>query len=93
MVKFTRDRLDALCVALKAHAERQYSLLEPLWPDAGQVDEEMSNMVDSLMIHVEDQKWFSPFARIGGMEEMVTSQEIRAVSWGGLFCNFCDTSN
>jgi hypothetical protein len=41
------------------------------------------------MIHAVDQKWFSAFARIGGTEEMVTSQEIRAVSWGGSFCNFC----
>jgi hypothetical protein len=49
--------------------------------------------VDMLMIHVVDQKWFSSFAKIGGTEEMVTSQEIRAVSWGGSFCNFCNSSN
>jgi hypothetical protein len=44
------------------------------------------------MAHAVDQKWFSAFARIGGMEEMVTSQEIHAVSWGGSFCNLCNTS-
>ncbi len=45
-------------------------------------------MVEMLVIHAEDQKWFSVFAKIGGTEEMVRSQEIRVVSWGGLFCNF-----
>jgi hypothetical protein len=37
-------------------------------------------MVDTLMIHVVDQKWFSAFAKIGRTEEMVTTQEIHAVS-------------
>jgi hypothetical protein len=45
------------------------------------------------MIHAVDHKWFSSFSKIGRTEEMVTSQEIRAVSRGGLFYNFCDTSN
>jgi hypothetical protein len=53
----------------------------------------MYDMVDTLMIHVVDQKWFSALARIGGAEEMVTSQEIHAVSRGGSFCNLCNTSN
>jgi hypothetical protein len=43
-------------------------------------------MVDTLMVHALDQKWFGTFARIGEKEEMVTSQEIRAVSWGSLIC-------
>jgi hypothetical protein len=72
-----------------AHAERLNRLLKLSWLDAGQVYEEMYNMVDKLMIHVVDQKWFSPFTRIGGTEEMVKSQEIHAVSWGSLFCNLC----
>jgi hypothetical protein len=76
-----------------AHAERLNRFLEPLWPDAGQVHEEMYNMVDTLMTHAVDQKWFSAFAKIWGMEEMVTSQEICAVSWGGSCCNLCNTSN
>jgi hypothetical protein len=46
----------------------------------------MYNMVDSLMLHAVDQKWFSAFARIGEKEEIVTSQEICAVIWGSLFC-------
>ncbi len=93
MVNFTSDSLDALRAALMAHAERLNSFIKPSWPDAEKVHEEMYNMVDMLMIHVVDQKWFSAFAKIGRTEEMVTSQEIRAVSWGSLFCNFCNTSN
>jgi hypothetical protein len=93
VVKFTQDSLDALRVALMAHVERLISLLKPSWPDAEKVHEEMYDMVDTLMIHVVDQKWFSAFAKIGKTEEMVTSQEIHAVSWGGPFCIFCNTSN
>jgi hypothetical protein len=85
VVKFTWESLGALCVALMAHAERLNSLLAPSWPDAAKVHEEMYDMVDMLMIRAVDQKWFSAFAKIGRTEEMVTSQEIRAVSWGGLF--------
>jgi hypothetical protein len=69
-----------------AHAERLNSLLELSWPNTKKVQEEMYNMVDTLMVHAVDQKWFSAFAKIGETEEMVTSQEIGAVSWGGLFC-------
>jgi hypothetical protein len=94
VVNFTQDSLDALCVALiMAHAERLNSLLKPSWPNAEKVHEEMYNMEDTLMIHVVDQKCFSAFAKIGRTEEVVTSQEICAISWGGLFCNFCNTSN
>jgi hypothetical protein len=75
------------------HVERLNSLLEPLWPGTEKVHEEMYNMVDTLMILAVDQKWFSPSAKIGRKEEMVTSQEICAVSWGGSSCNFCNTSN
>jgi hypothetical protein len=46
----------------------------------------MYNLVDTLMVHEVDQKWFSAFALIEGMEVMVTTQEIRAVSWGSLLC-------
>jgi hypothetical protein len=61
--------------------------------NAEKVHEEIYNMVDTLMIHAVEQKWFSTFAKIGRMEEMVTSQEICVVSWGGLFCNSCNISN
>ncbi len=86
VVKFTRRSLGALRTAKMAHAGRLNSLLEPSWPDAEKVQEEMYNLVDTLVIHGVDQKWFSAFALIEGVEEMVTTQEIHAVSWGSLFC-------
>jgi hypothetical protein len=81
VVKFTRSALGALCMALMAHAGRLNSLLELSWPDAKKVQEEMYNLV-----HGVDQKWFSAFALIEGVEVMVTTQEIHAVSWGSLLC-------
>jgi hypothetical protein len=93
VVKFTQESLGALHAALMAHAERLNSLLQRSWPSVEKIHEEMYNMVDTLMIHAVEQKLFSAFARIGEAEEMVTSQEIRTVSWGGSFCNFCNTSN
>ncbi len=85
VVKFTRRSLGALRPALMAHAGRLNSLLEPAWPDAEQVHEEMYALVDALLIHVVDQKWFSAFTLIDKVEKMVTTQETRAVSWGSLF--------
>ncbi len=85
--------LDTLRAALLAHAERLNSLLKPSWPNAEKVYDEMYDMVDTLMIHAVDQKWCSAFSKIGRMEDMVTSQEIHAVSWGGSFCNFFDAFN
>ncbi len=52
MVKFTWKYLGALCAALVAHAERLNSHLEPSWPDAEKVQEEMYDMMDTLMVHV-----------------------------------------
>jgi hypothetical protein len=49
------------------------------------VHEEMYALVDTHLIHGVDQKWFSSFALIEGVEEMVTFKEIRVVSWGCLF--------
>jgi hypothetical protein len=86
VVKFTRRSLGELCVALMAHAERLNSLLEPSWPNAEEVHEEMYALVDTLMVHGVGQKWFSAFSLIKGAEEMVTTQEIRAVSWCSFFC-------
>ena len=86
VVKFTRETLAALRAALMDHAERLNSLLEPSWPDAEEVHEEMYALVDTLMVHGVDQKWFSGFPLIKGAEEMVTTQEICAVSWCSLFC-------
>ncbi len=86
VVKFTQKSLGALRAAQMAHAGRLNSLLELAWPDAEQVHEEMYVLVDTLLIHGVDQKWFSTFALIDGAEEMMTTQETRAVSWGSLFC-------
>ncbi len=86
VVKFTRRSLGALCTALMAHVGRLNSLLKPSWPDIEKVQEEMYNLVDTLVIHGVDQKWFSAFALIEGAEEMVTTQEIHVESQGILFC-------
>ncbi len=86
VVKFTRQSLGALCAALMAHAGRLNSLLKPSWPDAEKVQKEMYNLVDTLVVHGVDQTWFSAFTLIEGAEEMVTTQEAHAVSWGRLFC-------
>ncbi len=80
VVKFTQRSLGELRAALMAHARRLNSLLEPSWPNTEKVQEEMYNLVDTLVIHGVDQKWLSAFALIEGAEEMVTTQEIRAVS-------------
>ncbi len=73
-------------MALIAHAERLNSLLKPSWPNAEEVHKEMYALVDTLMVHGVDQKWFSGIALIKGVEEMVTTQKICAVSWCSLFC-------
>jgi hypothetical protein len=86
VVRFTWQSLGELHVALMAHAGRLNSLLEPFWPNAEQVQVEMYNLVDTLLIHGVDQKWFSTFAPVEGVEVMVTTPEIRAVSWNSLFC-------
>jgi hypothetical protein len=86
VVNFTWRSLGALRAALMAHTGRLDSLLKPSWPEVEKVQEEMYNLVDTLVIHGVDQKWFSAFALIEGAEEMVTTQEICAVSWGSLFC-------
>jgi hypothetical protein len=43
-------------------------------------------LVGTLEAHGVDQKLFSAFAQVDGAEEMVTTQEICAVSWCSLFC-------
>jgi hypothetical protein len=66
VVKFTRRLLGVLRTALMAHAGRLNSLLKPSWPDAEKVQEEMYNLVDTLVIHGVSQKWFSAFALMRG---------------------------
>ncbi len=82
VVKLTCESLADLCAALMEHVERLKSLLDPSWSDAEEVHEEMYALVDTLMAHAVDQKWFSAFALIEGAEEMVTTQETCAVSLG-----------
>jgi hypothetical protein len=62
VVKFTQRSLGALCAALVTHAERLNSLLERSWPNAEEIQDEMYGLVDTLMVHGVDQKWFSAFA-------------------------------
>jgi hypothetical protein len=85
VVKFDRKSLAALCAALMEHVERLNSLLEPSWPDTKEVHEEMYALVGTLEAHRVDQKWFSAFTQVDGAEEMVTTQEICALSWCSLF--------
>jgi hypothetical protein len=82
VVKFTWRSLGGLCAALVAHAERLNSLLKPSWPNTGKVQDKMCKTVDTLVVCGVDQKWFSAFAQVEGMKEMVTTQEICAVSLG-----------
>jgi hypothetical protein len=49
VVKFPWRSLGALCVALMANAGRFISLLEPSWPNAEEVHEEMYALVDTLL--------------------------------------------
>jgi hypothetical protein len=86
VVKFTRRSLGALRVALMAHAERLNNLLKLSWPDTEKVQDKMYGQVDTLMVHGVDQKRFSAFAQVEGAEDMVTTQEIHAVSWCSLYC-------
>jgi hypothetical protein len=91
VVRFTQKSLGSLCAALVAHVERLNSLFEPSWPNAEKVQEEMYDMVDTLMVHVVDQKWFSAFSQIGEAEEMVTTQELLCGELGQFVLYFCNT--
>jgi hypothetical protein len=56
VVEFGWRSLGALRAALMVHAERLNSLLEPSWPNAEEVHEEMYALMDTLMVHGVDQK-------------------------------------
>ncbi len=66
VVRFTRRSLGELCAALMAHSGRLNRFLKPSWPDTEKVQEEMYNLVDTLVICGVEQKWFSAFALIEG---------------------------
>jgi hypothetical protein len=80
VVKFSRKSLANFCTALLGHAERLQDLLRPSWPDAGEIQDEMYRLVDTLMLNGVNQKWFSSYALVEGAEVMLTTPEIRAVS-------------
>jgi hypothetical protein len=84
VVKFSWNSLGILCAALLEHAERLQDLLRLSWPNAGEIQEEMYCLVDTLMLNGVDQKWFSGYVLIEGAEVMLTTLEICAVSLG--FC-------
>ncbi len=85
VVRFSRDSLAILRTAILGHAERLQALLRPSWPDAGEIQDEMYYLVDTLMLNGVDQKWFSGYALVEGAELMLTTLEIRAVGLGFLF--------
>jgi hypothetical protein len=58
VVKFSRKSLAILCVAILGHAERLQDLLRPSWPNAGEIQNKMYHLVDTLMLNGVDQKWF-----------------------------------
>ncbi len=84
VVKFSQKSLANFCMALLGHAERLQDLLRPSWPNAGEIQDKMYRLVDTLMLNGVDQKWFSSYALVEGAEVMLMTPEIHAVSLG--FC-------
>jgi hypothetical protein len=90
LLRFSWERLAILCAALLEHAERLQDLLRPSWPDAGEIQEEMYHLVDTLMLSGLDQKWFSTYILVEGAEVMLMTMKICEVSLGFLFELFHD---
>ncbi len=82
VVELSRNSLTILRVALLEHAERLEDFLRPSWPKVGEIQDKMYHLVDTLMVNGVDQKWFSGYAQVEGVEVMFTTPEIRAVSLG-----------
>jgi hypothetical protein len=82
VVELSQNSLALLCVAIMGHAERLEDLLGPSWPNAGEIHDKMYHLVDTLMLNGVDQKWFSGYTRVEGVEVMLTTPEIHAVSLG-----------
>ncbi len=85
VVRFSRDSLAILRTAILGHAERVQDLLRPSWPDAGEIQDKMYRLVDTLMLNGVDQKWFSGYTLVEGAEVMLTPPEIHVVGLGFLF--------
>jgi hypothetical protein len=90
LLRFSREHLAILHAALLEHAERLQDLLGPSWPDAGEIQKEMNHLVDTLMLSGLDQKWFSAYILVEGVEVMLTTTKILEVSLGFLFELFND---
>jgi hypothetical protein len=85
LLRFSRERLAILRAAILGHAETLQALLRPSWPDAGEIQDKMYHLVDTLMSAGVDQKWYSAYILVEGAELMLTTPEIRAVGLGFLF--------
>ncbi len=85
VVRFSRDSLAILHAAILGHAERLQDLLRPSWPNAGEIQDKMYRLVDTLMLNGVDQKWLSGYALVEGAEVMLTTPEIHVVGLGFLF--------
>ncbi len=89
VVRLSQNSLALLCVAILGHAERLEDLLGPSWPDTGEIQNKMYRLVDTLMHSGVDQKWFSAYALVEGVEVMLTTPEFFVVGLG--FClSACD---
>ncbi len=62
VVELSRNSLAILHVALLKHAERPENLIRPSWPDAGEIQDKMYCLVDTLMVTGVDQKGLSGYA-------------------------------
>jgi hypothetical protein len=80
VVRFSRDSL-----AILGHAERLQALLRLSWPDAREIQDKMYRLVDTLMLNGVDQKWFSGYALVEGVEVMLMTPELCPVGLGFLF--------
>jgi hypothetical protein len=81
VVRLSTNSLANLHTAILRHAERLQDLLRPSWPNAEEIQDEMSSLLDTLMFNGVDQKWFSGYALVEGAEVMLTTLEISAVSF------------
>ncbi len=85
LLGFSRECLAILRSAILGHAERLQALLMLSWPNAGEMQDKMYCLVDTLMSAGVDQKWFSAYILVEGAEVMLMTLEIRAVGLGFLF--------
>ncbi len=51
VVRFSWDSLANLCAAILGHAERLQAPLRPSWPNAGEIQDKMYCLVDTLMLN------------------------------------------